>query len=64
MQLTLLLPFLLLVFTKLPRAISSIVYGVLIVGTLAVNMWLILDKDTGLIGRFDREYFLNNAFLE
>jgi peptidoglycan/LPS O-acetylase OafA/YrhL len=64
MQLTLLLPFLLLVFTKLPRALSSIVYGVLIVGTLGLNMWLILDKETGLIGRFDREYFLNNAFLE
>jgi hypothetical protein len=58
------LPFLLLVFTKLPRAISSIVYAVLIVGTLGLNMWLILDKETGLIGRFDREYFLNNAFLE
>ena len=64
MQLTLLLPFLLLIFTKLPRAISSVIYGILIVASLAVNMWLIIDKETGLIGRFDREYFLNNAFLE
>ena len=27
-------------------------------------MWLIIDGETGLIGRFDRDYFLSNAFLE
>ena len=58
------LPFLLLIFTKLPRVVSSIIYAVLIVATLGLNMWLIIDNQTGLIGRFDREYFLNNAFLE
>ncbi len=58
------LPFLLILFAKVPRVVSTIVYAIIIVGTMAFNIYLISEKQTGLIGRFDRDYFFSNAFLE
>jgi hypothetical protein len=64
MQLTLLLPFFLMIFTYLPRIASNIIFGAVIFGSFAFNMWYIIENETGLIGRFDNEYFFSNAFLE
>jgi hypothetical protein len=63
-QLTILLPIFLMVFVKLPRVISGIFYALIIIGSMAFNIWYIMDQETGLIGRFDNGFYLNNAFLE
>ncbi len=62
-QLTLILPVLILFFQELPKTVSASIYGVIFLAVFILNISLIYSNETGLFGRFDNELFLNNDFL-
>jgi hypothetical protein len=61
-QLSIILPFLIAIYSWIPRIASGVIFGLLFIGSFVLNGVLVHSWDTGIFLKFDNDYFFNYDF--